>query len=99
MGRIGTFLFGLAVGGALVFGVQRYHLLHAGDGFHLVPKLNATFSEAYIDVRSFTVVDWAQHPRLMAAIIQAKKDHVLEGSTTDSLRTGMEDAMKTLSGS
>ena len=41
-GRFGSFLTGVIVGGILVFGSQRYHVLRAEDGIHFVPKMTAS---------------------------------------------------------
>ncbi len=98
MGRLSTFVFGVIVGVVLTFGSQRYHVVRASDGFHLVPKLSASFSQAYVDVRSFGIADWAEHRGLAGAIIRAKKDHLLKGSATDQLRDGLHDAVDALTG-
>jgi hypothetical protein len=91
-----TFLFGAAVGAGLIFGAQRYHLLRTSEGFYVIPKLNATFSEAYVDIRAFTLGDWVDHRALAGAIIKAKKDHLLEDSATDNLKSGIESALESL---
>ncbi len=56
MARLGSFLVGIAVGGAAVFTGLKYHVVRANDGVHLVPKLQAQFDEAYVDIRKFTCV-------------------------------------------
>ena len=96
MGRIGNFLMGVVVGGVLIFGAQRYHLVRAKDGFYLVPKMSATFSDAYVDVRSFTVSDWAKHKSLAAAIIQAIKENLLQDSAEDGFRDNLRNAIDRL---
>ena len=45
MKRLSGFLIGVVVGGGLVFGAQRYHVLRTEQGFEVVPKLSADFSE------------------------------------------------------
>jgi len=86
MKRLSGFLFGIVVGGGLVFGGQRYHVLRTEQGFELVPKLSADFSDCYVDVRKFGASDWAAHKSLAAAILSAKKEHIFQDSTADSVR-------------
>ena len=97
MGRIGTFVIGAVVGAVLIFGAQRYHLLRADDGFYVVPKLSATFEQAYVDVREFGVTDWVEHRELAAAIVKAKKDHLFQDSAADSFRDGLKNALDSIS--
>jgi hypothetical protein len=86
MSRIGTFLFGVAVGAALCYGSLMYHVLRTNEGFEIVPKLTPNFSETYVDVRNYKVEDWNQHKSLVAAIVHAGKGSLLGESAVDSLR-------------
>ena len=52
----------------------------------LVPKLQAQFDEAYVDIRQFTFEDWNQHRSLAVAMTQADKGYLLQESATDSLQ-------------
>lgn len=96
MGRIGTFIFGLAIGAGLIFGAQRYHLLRTAEGFYLVPKIESTMSDAYVDIRQFRLDDWARRPSLAAAILKAKKEHLLGDAAGSSFRDNVESAMQSL---
>lgn len=96
MGKIFTFLFGFIVGGVCVFGGQKYHIVVAHDGTHLVPKMDVTFSDAFVDVREFTANDWRQHPALAAAIVRDGKSHILQGAVIDTLGSGAEQFLQTL---
>ncbi|MCA9248750.1 MAG: hypothetical protein KDA42_16605 [Planctomycetales bacterium] len=98
MGRLPVFLLGVVVGAAGVFGAQRYHVVRATDGFYLIPKLEAKFSETYVDVREFGIADWTTHTQLAAAIIKAKKDHLLKQSATNDLGRSLRDAVDRISG-
>ena len=96
MSRIFIFLLGIVVGGVGVFGGQKYHIVHAKDGMHLVPKLEATFSEVYVDVREFTPADWHQHPAVAAALVRDGKSHVMQGAVIDTLGEGAERFFQSL---
>lgn len=95
-GRLGAFMFGLIVGGVCVLGAQKYHIVHAEDGIHMVPKLGASFKEVYVDIRGFTPADWAEHRRVAAAVVQADKAHLMNGTVVDSLFNGVEGLLKSL---
>ena len=94
MGRLGNFLVGLLLGGALVYTSLKYHIVRAGDGVHLVPKLTAEFSQTYVDVRQFGLQDWTQHQTLAIAITTAGKGDLLQGAAVDGLRGAVGDIFK-----
>ncbi len=96
MARLGSFLVGIAVGGAAVFTGLKYHVVRANDGVHLVPKLQAQFDEAYVDIRKFTFEDWNQHRSLAVAMTQADKGYLLQESATDSLRRSVDSVLEGL---
>ena len=89
MRRISSFIFGMMCGGALVFFAQRYHVVRTAAGFETVPKLSSGFSETYVDVRHFQAADWEKHKALAAAIVQAKKEHILTDSAGEQTRQGI----------
>jgi hypothetical protein len=62
MSRVSSFLFGMVVGAALLQGVRTYHIVRAADGFHVITKQPARVGETYVDVRAFTMTDWAANP-------------------------------------
>lgn len=98
MGQIGSFLGGLAVGGAAVFIGLKYHVVRANDGVHLVPKLQARFDEAYVDIRNFGFEDWNKHRGLAVAMAQAEKGYLMQETTTDSLRRSVDSVLEGLGG-
>lgn len=98
MGRIGTFIFGLAFGAALIFAAQRYHLLRADDGFYLIPKTRVTLQDAYVDIRQFRLDDWTRHPALTAAIFNAKKERLLGAAAAGTLRDKLRGMLQRLTG-
>lgn len=96
MARLGSFLVGAVVGGVAVFTGLKYHVVRANDGVHLVPKLQAQFDEAYVDIRQFTFEDWNQHRSLAVAMTQADKGYLLQESATDSLRRSVDSVLEGL---
>lgn len=94
--RIGAFVFGFIAGGIFVLGSLKYHVIKADDGIHLVPKMGATFSETFVDIRTFSANDWAQHPNVTAALVRADKGHLMKGAAVDTLFDGVEGLLKSM---
>jgi hypothetical protein len=86
MSRIYTFLFGMVAGAALLQGVTTYHIVRASDGYHLIPKQPARVGETYVDIRAFTVSDWAARPQLASALVLANQQQLLGDSATTSVQ-------------
>jgi hypothetical protein len=85
-----TFLLGVAVGALLIYAVLNYHIVHARDGLHLIPKADATLAATYVDIRRFGPADWAQHPDLAMALLQANRRDLMESAAADALREGLD---------
>jgi hypothetical protein len=73
MKGFGPFLMGCMIGGAAVFASLSYHFVQTKDGVEMIPKLTPTFTETYVDCRTFGPTDWTQHKQLVTAITQANK--------------------------
>lgn len=93
MGRFGSFLLGLVLGGAAVFGSLKYHIVHAEKGVHFVPKLYANLDDIYVDIREFDLDDWNEHKSLAAAIVKADKSDLLGESVADQLTGQLQDSV------
>lgn len=89
MSRLGSTLTGVVLGGGLVYGALNYHVLRTPEGVELVPKLSATFSDTYLDVRQYGVSEWADHDQVTRAIVKSGKDHILKDSATRSVQEGI----------
>ena len=96
MERLSGFVMGCVVGFAICFGVLKYHLVQAEDGMHVVPKLSAQFSDAYVDIREFTVTDWEQHGSLAVALAQADKAYLLQKSASNTLQNSVDHVLGVL---
>jgi len=86
MGRFGSFLLGVVLGGAAVFVGLKYHVVYADNGVHLVPKLYATFDEVYVDIRGFDLADWGEHKALAAALVKADKGELMGEAAVNQAR-------------
>ena len=92
----GGFLIGLLLGGMIVFVGLKYHVVRASDGYHLIPKMSANFSEAYVDIREFTFADWDNHRPLAAAMVAAGEGDLLGESADQQLRSSLDTALRAL---
>ena len=94
MGRVGTFIFGFLLGGACVYASLHYHFIRADDGMHVVAKVSSTFSETYVDIRSFGFDEWNGHRMLSAAIVQAGKPELMQGFATNTIQNAVGGAVQ-----
>ena len=90
------FIMGFIVGGATVLGALRYHVVRAADRVHFVPKMSATLSETYVDIRQYTPQEWSNHQAVAAALIRDGKGNLVQGAAVDSLWNGAEGLLKSL---
>jgi hypothetical protein len=90
MRRLPTFIFGVVVGGLLIYGGLHYHVINTPSGLHLVPKVNSTLAETYVDVRGWGVAEWMQHKDVAAALLSANRQDLMQSAAEDSLRTGLD---------
>ena len=95
MGRIQSFLFGALVGGLLMFSSLKYHIIRAEDGVHFVPKLEANFSDIYVDIREFHLADWRKRRALAMALMKADKSELVQDSALGSLEQSAMDGLRT----
>ena len=90
MRRLPTFIFGMIVGGLLIYGGLHYHVINTPSGLHLVPKVNSTLAETYVDVRGWGVAEWMQHKDIAAALLAADRQDLMQSAAEDSIRTGLD---------
>lgn len=93
MSRIPAFLLGMATGAMLLYGAMHYHVVRADDGFHFIAKSPAHLSEAYVDVRHFTVADWSAHPMLAASLARANKQNLMGGSVVGTIQEEVDQLL------
>ena len=80
LSRLSWLISGMVLGAVLTLGAQRYHVVHTKDGLTLVPKRNATLSDAYVDVRTWGVADWSKHPDLLWSLHSNNRTDILGGT-------------------
>lgn len=90
MRRLPTFIFGMIAGGVLIYGGLHYHVINTPSGLHLVPKVNSTLAETYVDVRGWGVAEWMQHQDVAAALLAADRQDLMQSAAEDSIRTGLD---------
>ncbi len=94
MGRLAIFVAGALIGGGVVYGSERYHLLRTNKGWETVPKLSASFSETYVDVRNFNASDWADHQGLAADVLRAHKEYLIKDAVVDQVRQKVDGLLQ-----
>ena len=99
MGRFQSFLFGVVVGGAAVFGAVKYHVVRAEDGVHFVAKITPGFQDVYVDIRSFGLEDWNKHRSLAIAMVQANQGHLMKEAGTGYFRDSIDNVLRSIGGS
>ena len=98
MGRISNFLLGIIVGAGAVYGSLKYHVVHAEDGMHLVPKVSSSFDEIYVDIRKIGPTDWHEHKSLAVALVQADKEDLIGDTTAHYFRQSLHEVLNGLNG-
>lgn len=90
MRRLWTFVSGIIVGGVMIFSAMNYHIVRANDGYHVVPKIDAQLGLTYVDIREFTVADWAKNSELAAALMNANQRNLVDNAIQDSLGNSVD---------
>ena len=93
MSRVSTFVMGMVTGAVLLQGANLYHVVRANDGIHFVQKQPPRLSETYVDIRAFSMNDWAGHPQLASALVQGNQQQLLGESAAGSLRDTVNQAL------
>lgn len=86
-------MLGMATGAILLYAATLYHVVRANDGFHFVEKLQPRLAETYVDIRPFTVADWANHPQLASALVQANQQQLVGQTATTAVRDTIQGAL------
>jgi hypothetical protein len=83
----------MATGAILLYAATLFHFVRAPDGIHMVPKKPPRLAETYVDIRNFTMADWAGHPQLASALVQAGRQQLLGDSAAGQLRDAVQQAL------
>lgn len=96
MGKVGTFIFGFLLGGVFVYTTLHYHLIRADDGMHMVPKVSSTFSETYVDIRTFGYDEWNGHRLVAEAIFKEGKPELVQGVVTNPINNAVGGVLQSV---
>ena len=71
MRRLSALMFGIVLGGGLVYCGFNFHLVRAADGWLMVPRTEVALGDAYVDIRQWGFADWRKHPALTRDMVKA----------------------------
>lgn len=94
MRHLMTFLMGMVAGALLLYAALQYHVVRSDSGYHLIAKVESELAATYVDIRGFTISDWAQYPSLVAAMMNADRRDLMETAAGDALRTGLDNVLE-----
>lgn len=83
----------MMLGGGLVYAAFQYHLVRTADEYVLVPKVSAGLTDTYVDVRSWSALEWQRHPGLVRALLKQGRGDLVVAPTTRGL---LHDLLRTL---
>ena len=55
--------------------------------------MNSTLAETYVDIRAFTMNDWAGHTQLASALVQANQQQLLGHSAAGAPQQTINQAL------
>ncbi len=84
-------VFGILVGGGAAYSAFTRHLVQADDGWHCVPNAASSVADCYRDVRGWTPSDWAAHPGVGAALVEAGKGDVVMRTSANGVMDRLLD--------
>jgi hypothetical protein len=93
MKRFWSFLAGALVGALLLYAAMTFHVVRSSDGFMLIAKSPPRLSETIVDIRAFTLNDWASRPQLAGALVQSGNQHLLGESAANAIRGGLNQLL------
>lgn len=85
MRRLGAVLFGVLLGGGLVWFGFHYHVVRTGEGLLYVPKTSATLVDTYVDIRDWSAEEWQDHPDLIAAVVKDGREELIVQPTSGDI--------------
>ena len=85
MRRLFAVLFGVMIGGGLVFIAFEFHVVRTKETFYLVPKKQSGLADSYADIRSWKPAQWKEHSELAQNLTASGRGHLIGDSLTDGL--------------
>lgn len=89
------FIVGNVIGIATMGLSYEYYFVMSVEGFLMVPKSQATLENVYLDIREWTLHDWADHPQVARAFVNDGRSDLVSSSvareTVEHLLPDLED--------
>ncbi|MDA0834692.1 MAG: hypothetical protein O2955_05470 [Planctomycetota bacterium] len=85
MRRLISMIFGMLVGGGIVYAGFYYHLVRTSEKWLIVPRKNVAFEDPYVDMRTWKPDDWAKHQQFAKDMIAAGHGELVVQATTKNL--------------
>jgi hypothetical protein len=93
MGKLYSFILGLAIGAGFYHLAMHNHVIRANDGYHLIAKSAPRLADVFVDIREFTPADWAERPELALALQQAGLANLMTDSVENAVREGLDNLL------
>ncbi|MEM7811097.1 MAG: hypothetical protein AAF532_06435 [Planctomycetota bacterium] len=87
--RLTGFFAGTLCGAGAMYAAYGYHVVRAPEGPLVVAKTAPSLRDCYADVREWTAGDWANHPRLAAAVTEAGHGEMIARDAARGLVEGL----------
>jgi len=94
MNRVESFIAGLVLGIAGLYGAMHYSIVRAQDGIHFIPKISARLEPPYVDIRDFTLDQWQKKQTLALSILKSKKGYLLEDHTLSGFKFAAQQLLE-----
>jgi hypothetical protein len=97
MGKLKSLIAGTLLGaGGMYLGLQ-YHLLHADEGFLVVPRMpQQRLQDTYADVRDWDAATWTARPQLALAVTQYGRGDLISDGVKTKVLDNLRDSIAPL---
>jgi hypothetical protein len=93
-----SIIFWIVVGMALMYGMQRHHIVRTEERWLLVPKDQIGLRDTYVDMRGWTSNDLQEHPQVVKALVENGHRDVVAAVVAEDARGGVETIIDTVLG-
>jgi hypothetical protein len=77
MRRLMALFIGIVIGGGGVYFAYQYHVVRTDDEWLFIPKTERDLANTYIDIRRWSVNDWAGQPELARALVKEGRSDLI----------------------
>ncbi|HEY6564075.1 MAG TPA: hypothetical protein VIY86_06235, partial [Pirellulaceae bacterium] len=71
------------------------HIVRAEDGMHVIPKLQSTLAQTYVDIRGYGIEQWNSRRLLAASITRAGKTELFRGAAIQPVHHAVREFFQT----